>query len=46
GQLAVTPVATSQEPTLAKEAKEVSNLVPLRPVPLHVCRPDTAVGAT
>ncbi|GJU67566.1 hypothetical protein Tco_1253825 [Tanacetum coccineum] len=40
-QLAVTPVATRQEPTLAKE---VSNPVPLRPVPLRVCRPVTAVG--
>nr|GEX14481.1 hypothetical protein [Tanacetum cinerariifolium] len=37
----VTPVATTQEPNLASK---ISNPVPLRPIPLRVCPPGTAVG--
>nr|GEW48536.1 hypothetical protein [Tanacetum cinerariifolium] len=37
----VTPVANTQEPNLASE---ISNPLPLRPIPLRVCPPGTAVG--
>nr|GEY67153.1 C2 calcium-dependent membrane targeting [Tanacetum cinerariifolium] len=37
----VTPVANTQEPNLASE---ISNLLPLRLIPLRVCPPGTAVG--